>query len=114
MEISTVGMVRFETFLAENDVFISDLMIYLKEGNRLQKPRHCDEKLYQTMMQCWAPDKRDRPRFTDLVKFFDEHHRNVTRNRSRIWVSLFGSSLKWTVLRRSGRSMRVELDGPND
>merc|ERR1719312_233008 len=53
--------------------------------NRLQKPRHCDEKLYQTMMQCWAPDKRDRPRFTDLVKFFDEHHRNVTRNRSRIW-----------------------------
>jgi hypothetical protein len=26
----------------------NDLMIYLKEGNRLQKPRHCDEKLYQT------------------------------------------------------------------
>ena len=85
------------TFLDENDIFISDLMIYLKEGNRLQKPRHCDEKLYQTMMQCWAPDKRDRPRFTDLVKFFDEHHRNVTRNRSRIWVSLLKSSLKWTV-----------------
>ena len=63
-------------------------MIYLKEGNRLQKPRHCDEKLYQTMMQCWAPDKTDRPKFTDLVKFFDEHHRNVTRSRSRIWVSL--------------------------
>ena len=61
-------------------------MMYLKEGNRLQKPRHCDEKLYQTMMQCWAPDKKDRPRFTDLVKFFDEHHRNVTRSRSRIWV----------------------------
>ena len=77
------------TFLNEIDISISDLMIYLKEGNRLQKPRHCDEKLYQTMMQCWAPDKRDRPRFTDLVKFFDEHHRNVTRNRSRIWVSLF-------------------------
>ena len=64
-------------------------MHFLKEGNRLPKPRHCDEKLYQTMMQCWAPDKKDRPRFTDLVKFFDEHHRNVTRNRSRIWVSHF-------------------------
>jgi serine/threonine protein kinase len=63
----------------------NDLMHFLKEGNRLPKPRHCDEKLYQTMMQCWAPDKKDRPRFTDLVKFFDEHHRNVTRNRSRIW-----------------------------
>ena len=97
------------TFLDDNDIFISDLMIYLKEGNRLQKPRHCDEKLYQTMMQCWAPDKRDRPRFTDLVKFFDEHHRNVTRNRSRIWVSFFGSSLK--SLKLSGRSC-VEVDGP--
>ena len=89
MEISMVGMVRpFELlFGRENDTSISDLMLYLKEGNRLQKPRHCDEKLYQTMMQCWAPDKKERPRFTDLVKFFDEHHRNVTRNRSRIWVS---------------------------
>jgi serine/threonine protein kinase len=63
----------------------NDLMTYLKEGNRLQKPRHCDEKLYQTMMKCWAPDKKDRPRFTDLVTFFDEHHRNVTSSRSRIW-----------------------------
>ena len=82
-------------------------MHFLKEGNRLPKPRHCDEKLYQTMMQCWAPDKKDRPRFTDLVKFFDEHHRNVTRNRSRIWVSLFRilnlsnqlfSRIKWKAI----------------
>ena len=70
-----VGMVRpFELlFGRENDTSISDLMLYLKEGNRLQKPRHCDEKLYQTMMQCWAPDKKERPRFTDLVKFIKNH-----------------------------------------
>ena len=73
-------------------------MIYLKEGNRLQKPRHCDEKLYQTMMQCWAPDKTDRPKFTDLVKFFDEHHRNVTRSRSRIWVSLSNQGLTLQII----------------
>ena len=64
-------------------------MHFLKEGNRLQKPRHCDEKLYQKMMDCWAPDKKDRPRFTDLVKFFDEHHRTVARDSSELWVSLF-------------------------
>jgi len=46
----------------------SEVMKKVKEGQRLDKPEHCDREIYNMMFYCWDKDPGERPTFTDLVK----------------------------------------------
>jgi len=44
----------------------------LREGYRMPKPEHVDDKLYQIMMNCWLCEPESRPSFTVLTKQLKE------------------------------------------
>lgn len=44
------------------------LMKWLYEGNRLPKPKYCNNDLYVLMRDCWKIDKKDRPTFGEILK----------------------------------------------
>jgi len=64
----------------------SELLVHLDSGGRLSKPAHCDDELYKTLIKCWEPEKKSRPKFIELVQFFDGHYKKLARTRSRLWV----------------------------
>ncbi|CAL8240422.1 unnamed protein product [Merluccius merluccius] len=43
-----------------------ELLDLLTRGQRLQMPKDCDAKLYETMLTCWHPDPAQRPDFAEL------------------------------------------------
>lgn len=45
-----------------------ELVTFLQEGNRMSKPEHCNQELYQVMKACWSSNHFDRPSFEDLSK----------------------------------------------
>jgi len=49
----------------------SEVMKKVKEGQRLDKPEHCDRLIYNIMFYCWDKDATERPSFTQLVKDFE-------------------------------------------
>ncbi|XP_041081005.1 vascular endothelial growth factor receptor 2-like [Polyodon spathula] len=40
----------------------------LKEGTRMRAPEYATPEIYQTMLDCWLGDPKDRPTFTELVE----------------------------------------------
>jgi len=46
----------------------SEVMKKVREGQRLEKPEHCDREIYNMMFYCWDRDPSERPTFTDLVQ----------------------------------------------
>ncbi|XP_041653989.1 vascular endothelial growth factor receptor kdr-like [Cheilinus undulatus] len=40
----------------------------LKEGTRMRAPEYSSSEIYQTMLDCWQGEPRDRPTFTELVE----------------------------------------------
>ncbi|XP_019616545.1 PREDICTED: fibroblast growth factor receptor 4-like [Branchiostoma belcheri] len=42
------------------------VMGYVKHGYRMEKPPHCDDKIYKIMAACWEEEPTDRPSFQDL------------------------------------------------
>lgn len=56
-----------------------ELLNYLKDGQRLEKPENCSETLYELMIHCWAADPDDRPDFGDISKKLDP-------NKSKIYI----------------------------
>ncbi|KAH9488826.1 hypothetical protein Btru_058717 [Bulinus truncatus] len=56
------------------------ILQFIESGNRLSKPRNCDEKIYKIMLNCWEMHKEDRPRFcklkSELQRLFEEFRRN--------------------------------------
>ncbi|XP_055846704.1 protein sevenless [Episyrphus balteatus] len=40
-----------------------EVLNFVKEGGRLEKPQDCPEKLYNLMIECWSHDPQDRPTF---------------------------------------------------
>ncbi|XP_055909656.1 protein sevenless isoform X2 [Eupeodes corollae] len=48
-----------------------EVLNFVKEGGRLERPKDCPEKLYNLMIECWSHDPQDRPTFqrclTDLM-----------------------------------------------
>ena len=46
----------------------SEVMKKVREGQRLEKPEHCDREIYNMMFYCWDKDPSERPTFTDLVQ----------------------------------------------
>ena len=46
----------------------SEVMKKVREGERLDKPEHCDREIYNMMFYCWDKDPSERPTFKDLVQ----------------------------------------------
>jgi len=46
----------------------SEVMKKVREGQRLEKPEHCDREIYNMMFYCWDKDPTERPTFTNLVQ----------------------------------------------
>ncbi|XP_077109061.1 protein-tyrosine kinase 6 [Ranitomeya variabilis] len=49
----------------------SDLLRYLKQGNRLAAPQNCSDKIYKVMLDCWHENPHKRPMFSDLKTSID-------------------------------------------
>ena len=65
----------------------SEVMKKVREGQRLEKPEHCDREIYNMMFYCWDRDPSERPTFTDLVQVTQWVTRsgNTHVNHFRIW-----------------------------
>ncbi|CAB4057372.1 Fibroblast growth factor receptor,Tyrosine-protein kinase ABL2,Tyrosine-protein kinase receptor Tie-2,Tyrosine-protein kinase transforming protein Abl,Tyrosine-protein kinase FRK,Angiopoietin-1 receptor,Fibroblast growth factor receptor 2,Fibroblast growth factor receptor 1,Tyrosine-protein kinase ABL1,Proto-oncogene tyrosine-protein kinase receptor Ret,Myoblast growth factor receptor egl-15,Tyrosine-protein kinase receptor Tie-1,Tyrosine-protein kinase isoform SRK1,Tyrosine-protein kinase Abl,Fibroblast g len=50
----------------------SDVIKFIREGHRLEKPEHCGRELYNLMYYCWVKKPDDRPCFKTLVKDFEK------------------------------------------
>lgn len=42
------------------------VMRKVKEGYRLEKPKHCKSQLFNVINKCWYSDPNKRPTFTEL------------------------------------------------
>ncbi|XP_052781909.1 hepatocyte growth factor receptor-like isoform X3 [Mya arenaria] len=65
-ELLTRGMCPYPT------VDNWDMMRFLKDGRRLEKPVFCPEEMYQIMFRCWSWEPEERPTFTELAKNIPE------------------------------------------
>ncbi|XP_072048334.1 fibroblast growth factor receptor 3-like [Amphiura filiformis] len=48
-----------------------DVVIFLKDGNKMVPPRSCEQKICNIMNSCWEETPDQRPKFEDLVEKFD-------------------------------------------
>ncbi|XP_061647487.1 ephrin type-A receptor 6 isoform X1 [Phyllopteryx taeniolatus] len=53
-----------------------DVILSIEEGYRLPAPMGCPVALHQLMLHCWQTERSHRPRFADVVSFFDKLIRN--------------------------------------
>ncbi|VDM46386.1 unnamed protein product [Toxocara canis] len=65
-EICTLGGFPYPT------VSDKDILKYLQQGNRLEKPTSCTNEIYDVMMQCWAHNASDRPSFAYLCEHLSD------------------------------------------
>ncbi|KAK2570254.1 Tyrosine-protein kinase receptor torso [Acropora cervicornis] len=61
-EICTLGGFPYPTI---ND---RDLLEFLLDGNRMDKPENCTDEIYEIMLACWSRDSEERPSFQSLSK----------------------------------------------
>ncbi|KHJ99314.1 hypothetical protein OESDEN_00694 [Oesophagostomum dentatum] len=59
-EIVTLGGFPYPT------VCDKDMLQYLLDGNRLEKPLSCSDEIYAVMTECWRLCAKDRPSFVCL------------------------------------------------
>ena len=57
-------------------------MKFLQDGNRLDKPEHCDDDLYEEMMKCWEMNRSARPKFPELLQFYNNHYKGLMKGVS--------------------------------
>uniref|UniRef100_A0A0B6YSM1 Tyrosine-protein kinase n=1 Tax=Arion vulgaris TaxID=1028688 RepID=A0A0B6YSM1_9EUPU len=43
-----------------------EILHYVESGNRLHKPRNCDDRIYNLMLSCWDLSKEKRPTFREM------------------------------------------------
>ena len=65
-EMFTFGKAHYE---ALND---EEIIEFLNQGNRLERPSNVNDQLYEVMMVCWNADPDSRPTFKALEKTFLE------------------------------------------
>uniref|UniRef100_T1I9Y4 receptor protein-tyrosine kinase n=1 Tax=Rhodnius prolixus TaxID=13249 RepID=T1I9Y4_RHOPR len=59
-EIITLGSTPYNTMGAR------EVMRQVREGYRLEKPKHCKHEFYKVVTKCWHSDPTKRPSFTEL------------------------------------------------
>lgn len=64
-EIMTLGSQPYPAIDA------AELPKLLKIGYRMDRPRNCNDAIYELMMMCWRTDPNERPKFADIVQKVD-------------------------------------------
>lgn len=64
-EIMTLGSTPYPSIDAVQ------LLEFLLNGYRMDRPRNCDVLLYQLMKGCWEKDPNDRPSFVKIINIMD-------------------------------------------
>ncbi|XP_070548349.1 tyrosine-protein kinase receptor Tie-1-like [Ptychodera flava] len=49
-----------------------EVIAYLKQGGRMNKPKYCDGDLYLLVMKCWSEKPKRRPKFKELASELEE------------------------------------------
>ncbi|XP_044263807.1 tyrosine-protein kinase receptor torso-like [Tribolium madens] len=60
-------------------VHSSELLDFLKSGNRLARPSNCSPDLYAVMLSCWRESPKNRPTFTELCRSLEGLLENVSQ-----------------------------------
>ena len=58
------------TTKGDADDINNQIRIYVQNGGRLLRPSSCDDQVYMMMQRCWSVNRKDRPSFAELAKFF--------------------------------------------
>ncbi|BFY99746.1 hypothetical protein BsWGS_02786 [Bradybaena similaris] len=48
-----------------------EILNFIESGNRLRKPRNCDDRIYNIMLSCWTIEKEKRPTFREMKSTLD-------------------------------------------
>lgn len=75
-DIWSFGVCLYELFSLGDTPYegvTGNLIEYLKNGNRLEKPHYCHKDVYNFMALCWSIDPVARPSFLKCIRFFEEH-----------------------------------------
>ena len=64
------------------DFLFKLLKSHLKQGGRLRRPNDMDNQWYDIMVRCWHEEPDSRPDFSDLVRFFGGHYKQLARSNS--------------------------------
>ncbi|CAH3188569.1 unnamed protein product [Porites evermanni] len=66
-DVWSFGVVLYEIFTVGGDpfpgVYMKDMIVLLKNGYRMSRPRFISQTLYDMMMECWKSDPSYRPSF---------------------------------------------------
>lgn len=57
------------------------ILPFLLQGKRLDKPENCTQELYQLMHLCWSHCVDSRPSFKELVEYL-----NSISNKNRVYI----------------------------
>jgi len=57
-----------------------EVVSFLQDGYRMDKPKHCSDELYELMMRCWNVSPGRRPSFNDLADICQELVESSTSN----------------------------------
>lgn len=55
------------------DITPTQLLPKLEKGHRMERPAQCSNGLYELMGSCWRRGPADRPGFTEIVKWLNQH-----------------------------------------
>ncbi|XP_028039144.1 vascular endothelial growth factor receptor 1 isoform X2 [Bombyx mandarina] len=84
-DVWSYGIVLWEMFsLAKTpypNISPTDLLRWLSDGNRLEKPPFADDRLYNVMLRCWHQKPTARPSFTELQEILGNFLEDNERNR---------------------------------
>lgn len=66
---------------------MKNLMSFLEEGNRMERPEHCPNEMYNIMLNCWNRGPHFRPTFVQLSEQIEDclrHNVSVSKLSSAI------------------------------
>lgn len=78
-ELATYGAQR-----PYGNMSLTQLLAYLRAGNRLGRPRGCTDALHDLMLQCWSADPLRRPTFASLNASLARMRRAAERARGPV------------------------------
>lgn len=68
------------------------ILPYLAEGRRLDKPTIVSQELYATMVRCWTENPEQRPTFTELVNLLEA---DESRNRAYVDITTLQTNISF-------------------
>ncbi|CAK1551856.1 unnamed protein product [Leptosia nina] len=104
-DIWSFGIVLWELFsLAQTpypNISPTNLLKWLSEGHRLEKPAYADDRLYDVMLKCWEQKPTARPSFSELQQMLGTFLEDNVRNH-------------YVDLNAAYTDLNIKVDGQQD